>query len=496
MDLEKPDLSGDSRGSASASCSICLELVLDRGERSIAKLQCGHEFHLGDDSSPFMTNSLLICFWRLNAPGRFACDADACYGAKTRSVVPRAYTLFKLWRGSSSSGWNYPYSRDCIGSAFNAKGAMQCPNCRKVEKGRWLFATGNRSSTDFDFDGWISEDIYDFSYSELPFGFQWCPFGGFTQLASLFEDVESQPNSYHEPLGSGTFRDHSSSTGGTHVCPYLAGLGFPHSTHAAPSSSSDSVPENTPFHRHSQTSAEILNPHSFSATQPQNHNWQQQPPSNSVPLVGNSDQPTAQFGLRLPRNDTTNQQRLGSFVHSRPLIHGSVAARSASNVVAPSIGPQIIGEVRGHSRGHGAHIYPQSVSSSSLRNSTFPPARRSRPRGLTLISTSASPETGGFYGISLSSSTSRSLQDAGRHYDRFYGWGRESFVTPLPWIPVEGESHWWGPFNPNQTSQAGSLLQRGGAAVERAQNRSENGYHQRIPPPTRMPPPPPPPSFM
>ncbi|MCO5562277.1 hypothetical protein L7F22_015902 [Adiantum nelumboides] len=30
----------------------------------------------------------------------------------------------------------------CIGSAFNAKGAMQCPNCRQVEGGQWLFSSG------------------------------------------------------------------------------------------------------------------------------------------------------------------------------------------------------------------------------------------------------------------------------------------------------------------------------------------------------------------
>lgn len=33
---------------SSVSCSICLDLVVDNGERSRAKLQCGHEFHLGN----------------------------------------------------------------------------------------------------------------------------------------------------------------------------------------------------------------------------------------------------------------------------------------------------------------------------------------------------------------------------------------------------------------------------------------------------------------
>jgi hypothetical protein len=31
---------------------------------------------------------------------------------------------------------------DCIGSAFNSKGTMQCPNCRQVEDGEWLYANG------------------------------------------------------------------------------------------------------------------------------------------------------------------------------------------------------------------------------------------------------------------------------------------------------------------------------------------------------------------
>ncbi|XP_056864506.1 E3 ubiquitin-protein ligase RFI2-like [Raphanus sativus] len=30
------------------SCSICLELVIDDDSRSMAKLQCGHQFHLGN----------------------------------------------------------------------------------------------------------------------------------------------------------------------------------------------------------------------------------------------------------------------------------------------------------------------------------------------------------------------------------------------------------------------------------------------------------------
>ena len=46
MDLERsppPDHAADAAGGA--ACSICLDPV--GGGRSVAKLQCGHEFHLG-----------------------------------------------------------------------------------------------------------------------------------------------------------------------------------------------------------------------------------------------------------------------------------------------------------------------------------------------------------------------------------------------------------------------------------------------------------------
>jgi hypothetical protein len=57
---------------------------------------------------------------------------------------------------------------DCIGSAFNIKGAMQCPNCRKIEKGQWLYANGSRSYPEFNMDDWTrDEDVYDLSYSEM-----------------------------------------------------------------------------------------------------------------------------------------------------------------------------------------------------------------------------------------------------------------------------------------------------------------------------------------
>lgn len=47
------DTGGGPKSYGSVSCSICLEVVADNGDRSWAKLQCGHQFHLGK----------LVCGW-------------------------------------------------------------------------------------------------------------------------------------------------------------------------------------------------------------------------------------------------------------------------------------------------------------------------------------------------------------------------------------------------------------------------------------------------
>uniref|UniRef100_A0A6N2MHN2 AAA+ ATPase domain-containing protein n=1 Tax=Salix viminalis TaxID=40686 RepID=A0A6N2MHN2_SALVM len=87
------------------------------------------------------------------------------------------------------------YKLDCIGSAFNVKGAMQCPNCRKIEKGQWLYANGCRSLPEFSMEDWAhDEDLYDLSYSEMSFGVHWCPFGSLTRLPSSFEEGEFSSN--------------------------------------------------------------------------------------------------------------------------------------------------------------------------------------------------------------------------------------------------------------------------------------------------------------
>ncbi|KAK8639574.1 hypothetical protein V6N13_137948 [Hibiscus sabdariffa] len=98
----------------------------------------------------------------------------------------------------------HQFHLDCIGSAFNMKGAMQCPNCRKVEKGQWLYANGStRSLPELTMEEWsLEEEYYEPVYSEMQFRAQWCPFGEFTRVGSSSEEVESPSTTSAAPRSS------------------------------------------------------------------------------------------------------------------------------------------------------------------------------------------------------------------------------------------------------------------------------------------------------
>uniref|UniRef100_A0A0E0IF65 RING-type domain-containing protein n=1 Tax=Oryza nivara TaxID=4536 RepID=A0A0E0IF65_ORYNI len=423
MDLERspppppPEGGGGGGGGGGASCSICLDPVV-AGGRSVARLQCGHEFHL-----------------------------------------------------------------DCIGSAFNAKGAMQCPNCRKIEKGRWLYASGHHPSPDIDIGGWVTGETYDIT-SDIPFGFQWCPFSGFTQLASVFEEGEAEQTSYH------TVGDHSNAASSSLVCPYLALRGFLHPVHVPSSSSSGA--ENSSFHRHptsleGHAAHDLSNTQVFHATESRNHDNDHRYMSN-LPVSGIPDHSVAPFGIGLPRYDSSSQQRTRPYAHHRPLVHRPTP-RNGSNMVTPlgSV-PAVMAETRGHGHGARGHMYQQSMH--SLQSSPFPPtSRRVRPRALTItsfIAASSSAEIGGHHGFAppVNRSNSSDGEAVSRPVDRPYGWGQEGF-TPFPWIPADGESHWWGTFNPMQNHTHGGFTRRP-TGERMPQSHPDSGYHSMHP--QRMPP--------
>lgn len=149
------------------SCSVCLEVVNDASERSIAKLTCGHQFHL-----------------------------------------------------------------DCIGSAFNAKGSMQCPNCRRIEHGQWLYANGGRQREDPFFEDIIIEEEYDlfagvpeflFPHEYLVGHVQWCPYqGSYAQLSlSLGGDADHHLQAHPELVVNVVVGENVESGDSFHPCPFV-----------------------------------------------------------------------------------------------------------------------------------------------------------------------------------------------------------------------------------------------------------------------------------
>jgi hypothetical protein len=160
--------------------------------------------------------------------------------------------------------------------------------------------------------------------------------------------------------------------------------------------------------------------------------------------------------------------------------------RNGSSLVVPlgSV-PAVVAQTRGHGHCARGHMYQQSMH--TLQSSPFPPTtRRVRQRALTItsfIAAAASAEIGGPHGFSsVHGAVNRSIipdvEGISRSVDRPYAWGREGFA-PFPWIPAEGDSQWWGSFNPIQNHRHGSFT--GGERMP--QSHPENGYQ-----PVRMPP--------
>ncbi|XXG54097.1 hypothetical protein AAC387_Pa03g2063 [Persea americana] len=381
MGLGEKDLKKDLGGDVipfMVSCSICLEVVRDKGDRSTAKLQCGHEFHL-----------------------------------------------------------------DCIGSAFNAKGAMQCPNCRKVEKGQWLYASGHhRSITEFSMEDWTyDEDLYESSYSEMPF-VHWCPYSGLARLTS-FEEGEATTAAYHDFLGHHSlFAEPTPASSAAHSCPYMPYF-QPLQPSSSSSSSAESVTDGHTFHRWASSRMNAAD---------------QAPVSSAIP--------------RSTRADSDGVPRAGAFTHPFFLGHGSTS-RAGSSVVLP----QFLGNSQAQGRGHGLHSYHQQPNSTAVRFSSM--RRSAGPRGSAPIGSMHSADHPGVFLVPSGSSGQNLVDAENSEGSRFYAWERDRFA-PYPLAPVDSESNWWGQFHHvaggSDSSSRTPFWHRHGTERQSSQGRTENPY--------------------
>lgn len=368
---------GTSLSTSDVSCSICLEPVTDNGDRSWAKLQCGHEFHL-----------------------------------------------------------------DCIGSAFNTKGAMQCPNCRKIEKGQWLFATSSHSVTEISFDDWPhDEDLYDLGYPEMSLGVQWCPITAFPQLPSSFEDGEFPSTAYHDPLGQHTiFAEHTAVPSSTHPCPYVSYYG---PIHSSSSSSVGSMAGGSNFSGlwGGPSGSSEMPAFLVTAMDPHYHNWEHHSLSflASGTRLGGPDQPAAAPVTQRSSRANSDSPRSGSFIHPSILSHSS----------APY--PDSVARARDRAQALQAYFQPSSASP-PMHAPVLTSTRRSNGhQGLPQVGPllTSSDETASFCVFPTATSSRNYPEIENPMTSQLQTWERDR-PTNFLLNPHERDSSWgpWGGFHP------------------------------------------------
>ncbi|GMH10442.1 hypothetical protein Nepgr_012283 [Nepenthes gracilis] len=372
---------------------------------------------------------------------------------------------------------SHEFHLDCIGSAFNVKGAMQCPNCRKIEKGQWLFATGCRSFPEFSLDDWThDEDPYELSYSGMAFGVQWCPFTAFPRLSSSLEEGEFPSTAYHDLLGQpAIFTEHAVVSSAPHPCPYFAFYG---PFHSSSSNAGASVSDGSIFSNHwsgPSGSSEIPASYLFPAMDSHyHHGWEHHVPSFSTSgsRLGSAEQSSVPSITQRSARATFDVPRSGSFVHPFVVGHSS-GGRSGSSDTPPMIPPYPGSAARARDRVLALQAYFQQPSSSPPRHSpVLSGSRRSTSHGgLTQVGPlpSASDQAGGFY-IFPSGTSNRNFPEADNPMPgRFHAWERDH----LPFSPlsqIERDST-WGVFHQASGGSTSFRQQHGSEWAPSSQNR-------------------------
>ncbi|KAF2288260.1 hypothetical protein GH714_005681 [Hevea brasiliensis] len=360
---------------------------------------------------------------------------------------------------------------------------MQCPNCRKIEKGQWLYANGCRSLPEFSMDDWVhDEDLYDLSYSEMSFGVHWCPFGSLARLPLSFEEGEFSSNAYHDLLGQhAIFAEHTAAvSSATHPCPYIAYFG---PIHPSTSNSSGSVSDGSNFNNHwngPSVPSEIPSSYAFPAMDLHYHGWEHHAPpfSTTSSRIGNPDQPSIPPVAQRPARTSSDLPRSGSFMHPFLVGHSS-SARAGSSVASSMIPPYQGSNARARDRVQALQAYYQQQpgNSTAIRAPIISGTQRSNShRGLSQVGPMASSsDQTGFYFIPPSTS-GRNYQEAENPPpSRFRVWGRD-LSTSYPVSQVDRESN-WGAFHQatggsDASIRSSNFRQRHGSERMSSQNQS------------------------
>ncbi|CAA3010395.1 E3 ubiquitin- ligase RFI2-like isoform X1 [Olea europaea subsp. europaea] len=372
----------------------------------------------------------------------------------------------------------HQFHLDCIGSAFNMKGAMQCPNCQKIEEGQWLYAKGSRPSPEYSMDDWAhDEDLYDLSYYETSFGVHWCPFAGLTRLPSTFDEGEFSSSAYHDLGQHAISAEHTAVSSMAHPCPYIAYFGPIHPSSTSSGTISDGSNFNNQWSAHS-VPGEIPSSYAFPTMDVNYHSWEHHTsPFATSSRIAGADQSLMPSVTQRTARTSSDIPRPGSVMHPLFVGHSSGTRTPSSN---SSMVPHYPGSVaRARDRVQALHgSFQQPSSSPAASTPPIPTSRRSNShRGLPQVAPVASPsdQSGCFYYFS-SGSSGRTVQETENHVpNRFHSWNQEHFpsfsLNQVDRDPV------WGPFHPAGSGsdtgyRSGSFHQRHGSERMPSQNRS------------------------
>ncbi|KAL0787396.1 hypothetical protein Bca101_003642 [Brassica carinata] len=323
----------------------------------------------------------------------------------------------------------HQFHLDCIGSAFNAKGVMQCPNCRKVEKGQWLYANGCRSHPEFNVEDWVhEEEIYDIgSYPEMVKTLVTLSLPKLLEFTGAHLEAQRVfPRSIHDLLNQQAyFTEPPAAPTAGHPCPYVTYIGPVHSSSSS-SAGVTGVSDSPSFTSHWNTgsSGEVPTPYGF----PHYHGWEYHSPpptppqhfSPSVPHVGSPTHPTPPpASARTSRANGSDVIRPRPPQFMRPSYHGhSSSGRAGSSLASVPRTPPFPGSnVRTRDRTQALQAYYQQSTAQShqpdspivSRGPVFP----SGPRPSRGSASSSSDQSGG-----------------GSRFLWFNIWEREPYMQP------------------------------------------------------------------
>ncbi|KAK1277312.1 hypothetical protein QJS04_geneDACA007262 [Acorus gramineus] len=205
---------------------------------------------------------------------------------------------------------------------------MQCPNCRKIEKGNWLYANGYHCSPEANMDDidWThDEELIDFF--EQVHRVHWCPYSRYERISSPIEEAEFPTFGYHDLSGHQiTFSEHAATSSAAQACPHVTFFQPLHPSSSNYVVSNEASIDGCTFQSpwSGPASSDIPTSHSFASADVHYSGWEH----NSAPYTPPTSHVNGEDQSLMPFSSTM----AGSFEH--PFFRGPGSGSHAGSSVS------------------------------------------------------------------------------------------------------------------------------------------------------------------